>query len=698
MVSKILSIAKIEDKNHIEKLEKILTTENVNFESLEELLLVIDRVKLAPASFIAAILDFIYKTPSPEFLEKIKAEFGEEIYEIYFALGQLEKYQTENLNQAENFRMMLVAISKDIRVLVIKLCVILFTIRHFKRPITDKEKTYLIQVKEIFAPLGERLGINFIKSEIEDYCLRFLEPDVYDFLEASVQLKRGENQRQIATTKEKLEQILKDLNINGQITYRQKHFSSVHKKMTANNITLAQIYDLIAMRVIVDSVEDCYAVIGGIHGVYKPMAGRIKDYIATPKPNGYQSLHTTIIAENKRPLEIQIRTVEMHRISEYGIAAHWIYKEKRVKKSVLDEKLGWIRAIMENTEGLTSKELIDTFKKQLNAGVIYVQTPKGKILEFPEESTLIDFAYAIHSDVGNTCVGGKINGKIRPLTSMLSNGDVVEIITSPNSKGPSRDWLNIVVTATAKNKIKYFFRNAFKEEHIKTGKKMLEEELKARGMEVSKFTSGKIFDTVKEKLCYAEDNELFASIGYGSLSVKQVVNRIVTEEQKLAPQDKTLNFAAPKLMLKKNKDGVLIDGDSGMLVRYANCCSPVLGDEIVGYISRGKGVTIHRAGCHNVKFLEPERLILAEWMEKQGQLFAASLKIISAVSNQFAQNVMRQIMEQKLFIISFNTKINNKNNMVTTVKLQVESQDKLSQLIKLIENFKETYEVLRTND
>ena len=695
MIQKILELAKIEQEKDKEKLSLLLSEKNTDLQALYHYLLVIDRIKLDENSFISAILDFVLEYNS-ENETYVKQNYNQESFELFYSLKQLEKYQAD-INQAENFRMMLIAISKDIRVIIIKLCSILHTLRNYKDPITEVQKEYLVQVKEIFAPLAERLGLNFMKSELEDICLKFLKPDVYEFLQSSVMLKKDENEKQINLTKQKVEKILKDLKIEGVITHRQKHYSSIHKKMTTSNVTLGKIYDLIAMRVIVNTVEECYAVIGGIHGIYKPMPDRFKDYIANPKPNGYKSLHTTIIAENERPLEIQIRTHEMHKISEYGIAAHWIYKEKREKKSTLDKKLGWIRAIMENTESLTSRELIDTFKKQLNAGVIYVQTPKGKIIEFPEDSTLIDFAYAIHSDIGNSCVGGKINGKIKPLTSKMSNGDVIEIITSATSKGPSRDWINIVVTASAKNKIRYYFRKEYKEEHIKTGRKMVEEELKARGLDASKFLSGELFDSVCQKLCFGEVDEMYASVGYGSTSVKQVVNRLITEEQKNNKVTENPLFN-PKIVVKKNKDGILIDGDSGMLIRFANCCSPVLGDDIVGYISRGKGVTIHRASCHNVKYLEPERLTQADWQDKKGQYFSTTLRIISQNSNSYMQQVVKAVMEAKTYITSFHSKTNNQNNMVTILKLQVESNEQLNSVIRLIENFTETYEVMRINE
>ena len=690
MQDKILDF--IENEDIKQKLKQIQVS---NEENLHSILLVLNELKLDQSCFVAQILNFCLD--ESEESEQFALEFGEDVVFLFSSLKQLEKYSTQNLNEAENFRMMLFAISKDIRVIIIKLCVLLQKLRSLEKVQTEEEKQSLIEVREIYAPLAERLGLNFIKSELEDICLKFLEPDVYQYLLSNVMLKKDENSKQIELTKGKIETILKELNIDGQIFYRQKHFSSVHKKMKSKNISLAKIYDLIAMRVIVSSVEECYAVLGGLHGIYKPMPGRFKDYIANPKPNGYQSLHTTIIAENERPLEIQIRTLEMHRISEYGIAAHWIYKEKRVKKSELDEKLSFIRAMMESTNELSSKELIDIFKSQLNVGTIYVQTPKGKIIGFPEGAIIVDFAYAIHSDIGNSCVGGKINGKIKPLTTKLNNGDVVEIITSQNSRGPSRDWINQVITASAKSKIKSFFKKELKEENIKLGKKLVEDEFKDRALDCSKFLQGENFENVIAKLYVNSQDELYAAVGYGSLSAKQVVNRLVNESQK----ENITTFSQvirPKLFVTKNKDGILIDGDSGMLIRYASCCTPVAGDDIIGYISRGRGVTIHRRSCHNVNFLEKERLIEAEWNNNFTQAYKASLDITMEPNDFVVQKLLKQIMENKIYILSFTSKTNKYNQLVLTMNLQVNDIQDIEKAKKLIKNNSEVFEVVRTND
>ena len=357
--------------------------------------------------------------------------------------------------EAELLRKQFIAMCNDIRVIVIKLCLVLYKSSCSTFPLSKENKELLETVRSIYAPLSERLGFNSLKSTLEDICLEFLDPEIFNSLKQNALLKKEENEKQIEITTAKIQTIINELKLKDAIiTSRQKHFSSIYKKLKSKNITLAQIYDLVAMRVIVNSVEDCYAVLGKIHGIYKPMEGRFKDYISNPKPNGYQSLHTTIIVENSRPLEVQIRTFEMHKISEFGVdVAHWVYKEKR-KTTELDKKLSWLREIMDASSSLSSEEFVETLKTNLYSGRVFVQTPKGKVLEFPEGSTVLDFAYAIHSDIGNQCIGGKINNRIVPLNTKLNNNDIIEILTSVNSKGPSRDWLNIVKTAGARNKIK----------------------------------------------------------------------------------------------------------------------------------------------------------------------------------------------------------------------------------------------------
>ena len=657
------------------------------YKIIEELI----KLKLDFQTICAFLLDqAVEKTEIEE--NKIKNTFDEETLELFKNLQIIKSLHTQTrTEEAENLRKMLVAMSKDLRVLIIRLYCLLFELKTYKLPLTNDQRNITIEVRDIFAPLAERLGLNVIKSEMEDECLKLLEPSVYKSLLNNVNLKRDENQKQIEITKAKLENILKELGIKGQIMARQKHFSSVYKKMQSKHLPLAKIYDLIALRVIVDKIEDCYAILGKIHAIYRPMPGRVKDYIANPKANGYQSLHTTVIAENNRPLEIQIRTLEMHKNSEYGVAAHWMYKEKRTKKSSLDSRLSWIREIMEMGKDMSSKDFIQTLKTNLYGGVIFVQTPKGKVLEFPEGATIIDFAYAIHTEVGNTCVGGKINNKIRPLDTKLSNGDIVEILTSASSKGPSRDWLNIVKTADARQKIKLFFKQELKEENIKKGKVILEEAIKDKGYATEKLLQPKFLDEVYYKYSVSNLDELYAAVGYGSLPSKVIVSKLVQEYEKTISKEKE-PVEVQQITLRTNKDGILVDGSSGLLIRFAGCCSPVQGDGIVGYISRGKGVTIHRDNCPNLKYLEGERLIQATWDLNSEKPFTATLKINAEDCPNLITQVVKELDNFKVKSMDSHTKGNVSN---ATIKLEIKKKEDLTALIKKLKQIKGVVDVFR---
>ena len=657
------------------------------YKIIEELI----KLKLDFQTICAFLLDqAVEKTEIEE--NKIKNTFDEETLELFKNLQIIKSLHTQTrTEEAENLRKMLVAMSKDLRVLIIRLYCLLFELKTYKLPLTNDQRNITIEVRDIFAPLAERLGLNVIKSEMEDECLKLLEPSVYKSLLNNVNLKRDENQKQIEITKAKLENILKELGIKGQIMARQKHFSSVYKKMQSKHLPLAKIYDLIALRVIVDKIEDCYAILGKIHAIYRPMPGRVKDYIANPKANGYQSLHTTVIAENNRPLEIQIRTFEMHKNSEYGVAAHWMYKEKRTKKSSLDSRLSWIREIMEMGKDMSSKDFIQTLKTNLYGGVIFVQTPKGKVLEFPEGATIIDFAYAIHTEVGNTCVGGKINNKIRPLDTKLSNGDIVEILTSASSKGPSRDWLNIVKTADARQKIKLFFKQELKEENIKKGKVILEETIKDKGYTTEKLFEPKFLDEVYYKYSVSNLDELYAAVGYGSLPSKVIVSKLVQEYEKTISKEKE-PAEVQQITLRTNKDGILVDGSSGLLIRFAGCCSPVQGDGIVGYISRGKGVTIHRDNCPNLKYLEGERLIQATWDLNSEKPFTATLKINAEDCPNLITQVVKELDNFKVKSMDSHTKGNVSN---ATIKLEIKKKEDLTALIKKLKQIKGVVDVFR---
>ena len=641
--------------------------------------------------FSSVFAFLVYETQSDENVLSDDAKI------IYQGLITQSVLSTETKEEAEVIRKMFIAMSKDIRVVIIKLCIMLYDISLYSLPLTKEQYEFLIEVRDIFAPLAERLGLNSIKSELEDYCLKCLNPKIYQELDSSVMLQKDVNEEQIAITKEKLENIISELGLeNVTIMARQKHYSSIYKKLKSKNITLANIYDLIAMRVIVNNIEDCYAVLGKIHGIYKPMEGRFKDYIASPKPNGYQSLHTTIIAENRRPLEIQIRTHEMHKMSEFGVFAHFLYKEKKNKMSELDKKMSWLREIMESSKEMSNEDFIETLKTNLCEGQIYVQTPKGRVIEFPEGATIIDFAYAIHSDIGNSCVGGKINGAIKPLSTKLKNGDIIEIITSPNSKGPSRDWLKIIKTTQARSKINYFFKKELKEENIKTGITVLEQALKAKGYAPSKLLIDKYLEPTQFKYVFNTKEELFAALGYGSVPVNNIVNRIVG----LYELDHKAEIVQEKLshsvVVRKNKDGVLVDGDSGMMIRYAGCCTPVYGEEIVGYISRGRGVTIHRVDCPNLKYLETERQISAMWDDKiQGKTTSVLIKIISKKVENFVLILTQAIVSAGYKIVGLDCKENSNDKTITIVKIEVSKREDLTKILNAVKDLTSVEEAFR---
>lgn len=606
--------------------------------------------------------------------------------------------------QADVIRKMFIAMSNDVRVIVIRLYIMLYDISQYTLPLTKEQKQTLINIKDIYAPLAERLGLNSLKSNLEDYCLKFLSPKTYENLSKSVILQRDANEEQIKTTQQRLQQILDELGLKTAIIMaRQKHFSSIYKKIKTKGASLANIYDLIALRVLVDNVDQCYAVLGKIHAIYKPMEGRIKDYIALPKPNGYRSLHTTIIAENKRPLEIQIRTFEMHKLAEFGVFAHWLYKEKKNGlESELDKKISWLREIMESSKDLSSEEFIKTLKINLCEGQIYVQTPKGKVLEFVEGATVLDFAYAIHSDVGNYCIGAKVNGKIKPLGTKLQNGDIVEIITSQNSKGPSKDWLKIVVTSNAKSKINNYFKHEKKEENTKLGLSMLEQNIKSKGYSPTKILVDKYLDMSHFKFAFKTKEELFAAIGYGTVSSNNVCNKLLQLYEADHPQEVVTNFpnqnSSPSLLIKKNKDGILVDGDSGMLIRYAGCCTPVFGEEIIGYISRGRGVTIHRKDCPNLKYLEQERLIDAVWDDSvTSKSTSVVIKIISATSDGFLAKLTQEILASGYKILGLESKVSG-DRTNTTLKTEVKKLDDITKLVDLLKLIGGVEEVFRAGN
>ncbi len=648
--------------------------------------------KLDKASMLSFLAYQLYKV-EPEIAEKLYQDFTIEEKEMikYFQTIKDINSLTSSV-EADDIKRIFLVMGNDLRVVIIKLFGIYYDISVLNNPLSDSQKNFVKQVRDIHVPLSERLGLDKLKQLLFDNVIRLEYPDEYIRLKLAVESQEEENRKQLELTRTKLENLLKELNINGEILCRIKHISSIFNKLHNKNLNLSQIYDILAMRVIVNTVEECYSVLGRIHGLYKPMLGRVKDYIANPKPNGYQSLHTTIIVENQKPLEVQIRTEEMNRESEYGVYSHWLYKEKKSKQDAFDKRMTWFRQTIDNAQKMSDEEFIETLKSDLYEGLLVVQTPKGKVLEFPQGSTVIDFAYAIHSDIGNKCVGAKINGQLKPFSSPLRNGDIVEIITNPHSKGPSRDWLKFVKTSSARGKIKAFFKNELKEENIKLGRTMLIVAMQDRGFTSSQLLTEKTTQELLKKYNMETIDEIYASIGSGSLSASNIVARCVTNFNN---QNQNIPKFENVVHLKRNKDGVLVDGDSGMLVRFARCCNPIEGDDIIGYISRGRGVTIHRCNCANIDYLEKERLIEAQWQMKENATFTANIKVVAIKSDNNIGRLTNLITGLKIAIKGFEAK-DVGDSFVCNLIIDVKNKEELNSAIRSIQGLKNVISVYRS--
>ncbi len=675
-----------EDKETVE----LILCDKINLPRCEFILDYMFKAKLDKSSILAFLTYQLFKV-DPQKADLLLERLTKEENELVDSFKLIKDIQNLTPSEeADDIKKMFLALSKDVRIVIIKLAGIAYDIEKLKTPLSPTEKRFVELANEIHIPLAERLGLDGLKLAMDDNVIRLEHFQEYENIRSYLEQKKEENEQQLEISKRRIEEVLQELGIKGEIKYRQKHISSIYKKLQAKH-SIDKIYDLLAMRVIVDNIEECYAILGRVHQMYKPMPGRVKDYIANPKPNGYQSLHTTVIVENQHPLEIQIRTHEMHRASEFGSYAHWLYKEKSTKKDGLDTRVTWIREAIDNAKDLPPEEFVETLKADLYGGVIFCQTPKGRVIEFPDGATAIDFAYAIHSDIGNKCVGVKINSKIKPISTPLKNGDIVEVLTNPN-KAPSRDWLNIAKTNSARSKIRTHFKNELKEENIKNGKNMFEGAIKERGFTASQLLTDKYLDEVLPKLTMKEMDELYAAIGSGSLSIKQVVGRFVG----LWNKDNVVKIKQETTVtVRKNKEGILIDGDSGMLVRYAGCCNPIEGDDIVGYVSRGKGVTIHRHACANLKYLEPERLISATWATREGNSFIATIHVIADKSNNNIAKLTTLITNMKVLITGFDAK-DVGDNFICDIAVSVKNKAELEKVMTNIRSLKNITQVSRS--
>lgn len=653
--------------------------------------------------------------------EEITKEFGAEVALLVDGvtkLGQLS-YSADKVEvQAENLRKMFLAMAKDIRVILIKLADRLHNMRTLKYMKPEKQKEKARETMDIYAPLAQRLGISKIKVELDDLSLKYLEPEVYYDLVEKIALRKTERQKFVDGIVAEVRAHIEKAGIKAQIDGRVKHFFSIYKKMVNQDKTLDQIYDLFAVRIIVDTVKDCYAALGVIHEMYKPIPGRFKDYIAMPKPNMYQSLHTTLIGPSGRPFEIQIRTFEMHRTAEYGIAAHWKYKEASNNGGTVnvskqeEEKLSWLRQILEWQKDMSDgKEFMSLLKSDLDlfAESVYCFTPAGDVKNLPNGSTPIDFAYSIHSAVGNKMIGARANGKLVNIDYVIQNGDRIEIITSQNSKGPSRDWLKIVKSAQAKNKINQWFRNELKEDNITRGKELMAAYCKSRSITLSDLMKPSYMESVMRKYGFRDWDSALAAIGHGGLKEGQVVNKLLDEYNKQHQKEITdehimeATEGKEKMRIAKSGNGIVVKGIHDVAVRFSKCCSPVPGDEIVGFVTRGRGISVHRTDCVNVMNLsetDRARLIEAEWQKSEpdkNERYTVEIKIFGYNRTGLLVDISKIFTERKIDLSSLNCRVNKQGVATILLTFDVQGKEELASLTAKIRQIESVIDIQRTS-
>lgn len=692
-----------------------------------EVACILAELELDCTSIVAGLLHDTIEDTEITF-ERLRQEFGNDVAMLVDGvtkLGQIQ-YSSKEEQQMENLRKMFLAMAKDIRVILIKLADRLHNMRTLKYKPPSKQLENARESIEIYAPLAHRLGISKIKWELEDISLRYIDPQGYYDLVDKISIKRREREAYINKIMNDLRKRTEDLEIKSHIEGRPKHFYSIYRKMREQNKTIDQIFDLFAVRIIVDSVKDCYAVLGMVHELYKPIPGRFKDYIAMPKPNMYQSLHTTLIGDKGISFEVQIRTWEMHRVAETGIAAHWKYKEgKEVKdtresregkegrsfasdnkESGMDNKLAWLRQILEWQKDMRDEsQFLENLKVDLFTDEVFVFTPKGDVINLPVGATSIDFAYAIHSAVGNKMVGAKINGEIKPLEYQLKNGDIIEILTSGASHGPSRDWLKIAKSSQAKNKINQWFKKEKREENILRGKEILEREIKKTGLAFTQLMKHEWLEPILKKYTFPSVEDMYAAIGYGAVTAGKVISRLKEDYRKnLKPEDLTsseLEQTAKKAEQKikcRPDSGIIVKGIENCLVRLSKCCNPVPGDEIVGYITRGRGVSVHRKDCVNVKIAsdDKERMIEVEWYTACNTSYLADITLMANDRPSLLLEVTNTITEAKIQVTRINARTTREHIAVMNLTLSITDTEQLDKIIKKLKKINSMLEVART--
>lgn len=653
---------------------------------------ILTQLKLDVASVVTGLLhDTVEDTLTT--LQEIQENFGEEIAQLVDGLTKISQIslRSSEEHQAENLRKMILAMVKDIRVILIKLADRLHNMRTLKYQSSEKQKEISQETLDIYAPLSHRLGIDWIKTELEDLAFQYLHPDIYDEIRRKIAKKEKERINYIDEVKRTLLKKLYENRISGEVTGRIKQIYSIYLKMKDQNIDLDQIYDITAFRVIVNTIQECYDVLGIIHSLWKPIPGKFKDYIGLPKENMYQSLHTTVIGPYGERIEIQIRTHEMHKIAEEGIAAHWKYKEGKILGEADEKQFTWLRQLLEWQRDLKdNREFIESLKVDLFPNEVYIFTPKGAVKQFPVGATPIDFAYSIHSDIGNHCIGAKVNGKIVPLRYELQNGDTVEILTSPNQK-PSKDWLKFVKTSRAKTKIRQWFTAEEREKSISLGKEILEKELRKYGLQQAKLMKSGELARVAGEFSFQTVDDLIAAVGYGKVTTNQIIGKILPQEE-LEQQKEELRLGRLKHLVQRitrsPRDALLIKGIDNVMVRYAGCCNPVPGDKVIGFITRGRGVTIHTADCQNVIDDDPNRRVEVEWDSTKEYIYPVRIRVYSEDKKGLLAEISHSLSSNEANIKNAKVDTTEDKKAISTFEVEIRDLNHLNRVIRAIEKIK----------
>jgi GTP diphosphokinase / guanosine-3',5'-bis(diphosphate) 3'-diphosphatase len=724
MLKKLLDCLDKNNNNNIDK-DFIIKAYNFSYEAHKEqkresgepyiihpveVACILAEMGLDSATIVAGLLHDVIEDTNYDY-DFVLKEFGKEVADLVEGVTKLGKieYKTKEEQQADNVRKMLMAMAKDVRVILIKLADRLHNMRTLKYMTVEKQKEKAKETFDIYAPLAHRLGMSKIKWELEDLAFRYTNPNEYYELVNMISEKRIEREAYIAEIVKNLKESLLKTDIESDIEGRPKHFYSIYRKMVNKNKTIDQIFDLTAVRILVDTVKDCYAALGIVHTIFKPIPGRFKDYIAMPKPNLYQSLHSTVIGPQGKPFEIQIRTFEMHKTAEYGIAAHWKYKEGlSVNSNEGDLKLTWLRDILEwQRDTSDAEEFMEGFKIDLFSDEVYVFTPKGVVIDLPNESTPIDFAYRIHTDIGNRCIGAKVDGRMVPLDYHLKTGEIVEIITSSVTKGPNIDWLNIVKSNQAKSKIRGWFKKAKREENIVKGKDLLEKEAKKQVCNFGEIAKGETFEQLLKKYNMNSSDDLYAAVGLSATSASNIVSKLKEQYNNNKSEPITIKTLEEHILknnvklekVNESNDSVIVKGISNILVRFAKCCNPVPGDEIIGYITKGRGVSIHRKDCKNVEYLlsdSDNKIVDVSWGKAKGSEYVTEIQLQAFDRDGLLGDVMEIINETKTQMLAISAQTIKGSTVSVSIKLKIPNIEHLKDLMKKIKKITGVVEVYRT--